>query len=281
MPAKVFFHEIQTMKLLHHQIYFQSDAHPWLVFLHGAGGSMETWKYQQAAFQPYFNLLLIDLRDHGQSKEMQAEDEKYSFEMISADIIAVIQKAGIRKASFMTLSFGSVLLQDLSMRYPGLVEKAVMAGGIFKGNFMIKAFVYLARVFNLFLSYSQMYRLFSYLLMPKKSHQLSRRVYQMQARKLSSQAYLKWIGLYSQFFKLLKRFYHQQLGFETLVLMGEEDYVFLKAASKFINQQPYAQLRQIPNAGHICNIDQPEIFNRLALQFIHAETLSRKRFPIA
>ncbi len=274
MPAKVFFCETPVMKLLNHQIHFQSKAHPWVVFLHGAGGSMDTWKYQQQAFQPHFNLLLLDLRDHGKSKEMQPEHGKYSFEIISEDIMAVIRKAEIEKAFFLTLSFGSVLLQDLSLRCPGLVEKAVIAGGIFKGSFMIKAFVHLARVFNLFLSYSQMYRLFSYLLMPKESHQLSRRVYQMQARKLSSRAYLKWMGLYAHFFKLLNRFYHQKLDFETLVVMGAQDYVFLKAARDFVKQQPPAQLQVIPQAGHICNIDQPEIFNHQALQFLQKSCLS-------
>jgi pimeloyl-ACP methyl ester carboxylesterase len=262
------FYEILGMKLLHHQIYHQSEAHPWVVFLHGAGGSMETWKYQQQAFQPHFNLLLLDLRDHGQSKEIQPVYERYTFDMISEDIMAVMRKAGIQKAFFMTLSFGSVLLQDLSIRYPGLIKKAVIAGGIFKGNFMIKAYVHLARIFNLFLSYPQMYRLFSYLLMPKENHQLSRRVYQRQARKLSSQAYLKWIGLYAQFFKLLNRFCHHPLNFETLVVMGADDYVFLKAARVFVSQQPHAQLQVMPDAGHICSIDQPEIFNRFALQFL-------------
>ncbi len=255
-------------KTLHHRIYVQNETHPWLVFLHGAGGSMKTWKYQLQAFRPYFNLLLMDLRDHGESKEIDPDYEKYSFEMITEDIMKVLKQSGIQKASFITLSFGSVLLQDLSIRYPGLVQKAVIAGGIFKGNFMIKAFVHLARFFNLFLSYSQMYRLFSYLLMPQASHRVSRRIYQMQSRRLSRKAYLKWIGLYAQFFKLLRRFYHQQMHYKTLVLMGTGDYVFLKAARNFVKQQSQARLKVISGAGHICNIDQPEIFNNLALQFL-------------
>jgi len=126
-------------KTLHHRIYVQNETHPWLVFLHGAGGSMKTWKYQLQAFRPYFNLLLMDLRDHGESKEIDPDYEKYSFEMITEDIMKVLKQSGIQKASFITLSFGSVLLQDLSIRYPGLVQKAVIAGGIFKGNFNVRA----------------------------------------------------------------------------------------------------------------------------------------------
>jgi pimeloyl-ACP methyl ester carboxylesterase len=74
--------------------------------------------------------------------------------------------------------------------------------------------------------------------------------------------------LYAQFFKLLNRFYYQPLKFETLIVMGEGDYVFLKAARVFASQQLHAQLQVMPDAGHICNIDQPELFNRIALQFL-------------
>ena len=57
--------------LLYHEVVDEAgvDA-PWLVFVHGAGGSIRTWKYQIEAFRPHYRLLLIDLRDHGFSKDI-------------------------------------------------------------------------------------------------------------------------------------------------------------------------------------------------------------------
>jgi len=113
-----------------------------------------------------------------------------------------------------------------------------------------------------------MYNTFSRLVMPKKRHQLSRRVYALQARKLTGAEYLKWLGIYGEFFWSLKRFFNQRLPFSLLVIMGDEDYIFLKAARKFVRHHPQSALQLIPRAGHICNIDQPDQFNRMALRFL-------------
>ena len=63
--------------LLHHEVIAENPDAPWLVFIHGAGGSIRTWKFQIEAFAPHFRLLLIDLRDHGYSKEIMPEFPAY------------------------------------------------------------------------------------------------------------------------------------------------------------------------------------------------------------
>lgn len=255
--------------MLHYELFYATGpSDEWVVFVHGAGGSTKTWSYQLEDFRGHFNLLLIDLRDHGRSKDIQPPFKSYQFSIISEDIKQVLDRAGITKAHFITLSFGSVLVQDLYMRYPELVDRLIIAGGIFKGNVFIRAFVQLARFMNLFLRYSTMYRLFSYLLMPRKRNQTARRIYQMQAAKLTQEEYLKWVGLYAEFFRLLHHFYYQNLRVETLVIMGREDYVFLKAAKSFSKRQSKTRLEIIKLAGHIVNIDRAHEFNDMAISFL-------------
>ncbi len=256
--------------MLHYNIHRHEDPKQWVVFIHGAGGGSAAWNYQWDAFKLDFNLLAVDLRDHGLSKNIEPAKKRYSFDLIAEDILKVLVHEQINQAHFITLSFGSVLIQDLSMRKPGLVMSVIMAGGIFKANILVKGFIHLARFFNLFLSYPKMYRAFSKLLMPKERHQASRRVYQMHARKITNEEYLKWLGLYSKFFLTLKRFYHQKISFPALVIMGSDDYVFLKAARSFTLQHDQVQLIVLEQAGHICNIDNPEQFNEIALQFLSA-----------
>lgn len=256
--------------MLFYKVHNNSNNAPWIVFIHGAGGGSAAWQYQWDAFKEDFNLLAMDLRDHGKSKHIQPERKRYDFDLIATDIFSVLEHLGIEKAHFITLSFGSVLIQDLSMRKPGLVDKVIMAGGIFKGNILVKGFVHLARFLNLFLTYPQMYSLFSYILMPKERHQVSRRVYQIHAQKISSEEYLKWLGLYSTFFLTLKRFYNQKIDFPALVVMGEDDFVFLQAAKDFSTKHKNVHLEVIPKAGHICNIDNPKAFNKIARDFLVA-----------
>jgi len=183
----------------------------------------------------------------------------------------VLEKEGITKAHFVTLSFGSVMMQALYEIKPEIVDQMVFIGGVFNANWGIKAFVHLARFLNLFLSYPAMYRLFSFLLMPKKEHQFARRVYQQQARRLGAKEYLKWLGLYSEFFLLLKSFHEQIVRHRMLVLMGEDDYLFLPSARSFAKTKKNVSLELIPKAGHICNIDQPAATNALILNFLRAQ----------
>lgn len=263
--------------MLNYQTEVLGNNESWVVFIHGAGGSLKSWNYQKAALGQHHNLLMIDLRDHGASKDREPAYDAYQFSYITSDILEVIDHIGIRKAHFISLSFGSVLLQDLAMKRPGLLLHVVMAGGIFKGNLIIRSFVQLARIFNLFLSYSQMYRLFSYLLMPRKRNQKARRIYQIQSQKLTQEEYLKWVGLYGEFFRLLSRFYHFAFPTPTLIVMGKDDYIFLKGARDYARRHQHAKLVEIPATGHICNIERPAFFNQLVIDFLGASKATAKK----
>ncbi|MEL6276485.1 MAG: alpha/beta hydrolase [Bacteroidota bacterium] len=258
--------------VLHHEIHFHSPQAKWVVFIHGAGGSIRTWTRQIEEFGAAFNLLLIDLRDHGQSKNITPAFSKYSFKVIAQDIKRVLDEQSIHRAHFVTLSFGSVVLQDFAFRYPSQIDRVIVVGGIFNGGLMLRSFVYLARLFNLFLSYPTMYRLFSYLLMPRRRNQFSRRLYQSQALKITPKEYMKWLGLYREFFQLLKQFFHQNVPVHTLVVMGSMDYVFLKHARRFAHaHRDRVQLQELQGAGHIANIEQSVAFNKAGMSFLQSE----------
>jgi len=91
-------------------------SHIWIVFIHGAGGSIRTWKRQVDSLQPYAKLLLLDLRDHGASVLIDPSPRQYDFELISNDIKEVLDHLKITKAHFIALSLGTVLIQDLSFQ---------------------------------------------------------------------------------------------------------------------------------------------------------------------
>ena len=135
--------------LLYHEVVNEagSDA-PWLVFVHGAGGSIRTWKYQIEAFQPHYRLLLIDLRDHGFSKDILPEFPEYDFDIVSDDILAVVDHLGIERAHFVSLSIGSVILQKIDIERPELIDRMVMAGAIFDGSRLMHWFVHSGKLLN-------------------------------------------------------------------------------------------------------------------------------------
>ena len=254
--------------LLNYETKVLNESAEWVIFIHGAGGSIKTWTRQVADFETHYNLLFIDLRDHDESKNMEPAYQKYNFQIVSSDIKAVLDKLSIEQAHFITLSFGSVLLQDFASRYPEMIEKVVFVGGIFNGGIFVRGFVYLARFLNTFLPYPLMYRIFSYILMPRKRNQFARRLYQTQALKITQREYMKWLGLYREFFQLLSNFSQQALSFPSLIIMGSMDFVFLKSAHAFAKKQTSTILQEIPGAGHIANIEEANTFNKISLEFL-------------
>ncbi|MEQ8705949.1 MAG: alpha/beta hydrolase [Phaeodactylibacter sp.] len=261
----------QGKLLLHYETHMLDPRAEWVVFIHGAGGSIVTWKYQVDAFKPFFNLLLLDLRDHGKSKNIEPAYEEYNFDIVTADVLKVIDHLEIKRAHFLSVSLGSVVLQKLDELRPDLVNKMIMAGGVFRATFTIKLFVHSAKFLNHFLPYRAIYNLFSWVVLPRRNHRRSRRMFRMQSQKLSPNEYLKWVGLYKDFFRLLSRFFNRELRNLSLVVMGDQDHVFFKAAQRFAQTHQRAQLVIVEQCGHVCNIEQHETFNRTALDFLLGE----------
>ena len=53
----------------------------------------------------------------------------------------------------------------------------------------------------------------------------------------------------------------------TLILNGERDAGPRASASRFARGARQAEVATIPDAGHACNLDQPELFNRAVRAF--------------
>ena len=67
----------------------------------------------------------------------------------------------------------------------------------------------------------------------------------------------------------LKNFFNQELEKISLVVMGDQDHVFFEAARKFVNvHSQKAKLVIFEQCGHICNIEQYELFNKTTLAFL-------------
>lgn len=54
------------------------------------------------------------------------------------------------------------------------------------------------------------------------------------------------------------------------MLVGGRDEAFLGAADYVAAKIPGAQKVVIPDAGHMCNTDQPDLFNEAVLAFLNS-----------
>jgi len=187
---------------------------------------------------------------------------------VAEDILAVVDYVGIEKAHFVSLSIGSVILQKLDIERPELIDRMVMAGAIFDGSRLMHLFVHSAKLLNEILPYRAIYWLFSFIVLPRSNHRLSRYIFRRQSKRLTQGEYLKWVELYKPFFALIREYVNRPVMKKGLVVMGDQDHIFFRAAERFARMQRNMRLSVIENCGHVCSIEAPEIFNDLVLKFL-------------
>ncbi|NHQ60973.1 alpha/beta hydrolase [Chlorobium sp. BLA1] len=257
--------------MLHYKTYELDDPKaPWVVFVHGAGGSSSIWFLQIKEFIRHFNVLLVDLRGHGKSKGMalHKEDRHYDFEDITRDIIEVLDSLRIQKAHFIGISLGTILIRNLSEIAPERVSSMVMGGAIIRLNIRAKVLVTLGNTFKRVVPYMWLYRFFAWIIMPSERHKKSRLLFVNEAKKVAQKEFMRWFRLTNEITPLLKYFEEKDTAIPTLYLMGDEDHMFLPAVRYIITRHTNSWLEVIDNSGHVCNVDQPLEFNTRAIHFL-------------
>ena len=256
--------------LINYTTYKHKDSLVWVTFVHGAGGSSSIWHKQIREFRKHFNVLLLDLRGHGNSKPKlkDAFDEKYTFDAITNDIIEVIDYLKIKKSHFVGISLGTILIRNLAEKAPRKVESLIMAGAIMKLDFRSQVLMRLGNVFKSVVPYLWLYKFFAFIIMPYSNHRESRSLFVREAKKLCKKEFLRWFRLTSEVNPLLRLFRSASLNIPTLYVMGGEDYLFLPAVKKIVQKDDNSSLLLIEHCGHVVNVEQPQIFNRLAINYV-------------
>ncbi|MCK8521948.1 alpha/beta hydrolase [Aquimarina sp. D1M17] len=256
--------------MLNYSIYQHPTNQEWVTFVHGAGGSSSIWFKQVREFRKHFNVLLLDLRGHGNSKPAlkDAFNSKYTFDSITEDIVEVINKEKIEKSHFIGISLGTILIRNLAEKYPDRVSSMIMGGAIMKLNFRSQVLMRLGIVFKSVIPYMLLYKFFAFIIMPKKNHKQSRLLFANEAKKLYQKEFVRWFKLTSEINPLLRFFRAKDIKIPTLYMMGEEDYLFLPSVQKVAQSHKLSDLFIVQNSGHVVNVEQPEIFNRESIAFI-------------
>lgn len=260
--------------MLHYTVYRNKDMNlPWLTFIHGAGGSSSIWYKQIRFFSKFFNLLLIDLRGHGNSKSLTLNpfQSKYTFKVITDDIINVLNYEKILKSHFVGISLGTILIRKLADFIPERVITMTMAGAIIKLNFRSRILMHFGNLTKSFLPYMWIYRLFAFIVMPYSNHRESRILFVREAKKLYRKEFLKWYKLTTEIIPLLKIFRQVEVKIPTLYIMGSEDYLFLTPVKKLVKKQNNSKLFVIPNCGHVVNVENSTLFNDKMFSFIKSK----------
>ncbi len=256
---------------MYYRTYGNDPDREWVVFIHGAGGSSSIWFKQIREFRKHFNLLMIDLRGHGRSAGLTDPKERlrYTFDDIARDIIEVLDHLQIGQVHLVGMSLGSILARIVAEQAPGRVKSMILGGAITRLDFRSRFLVGMGNLFKRVVPYIWLYKLFAWIIMPRRGHREARSLFVREAKKLCQREFLRWFRLTWKINPLLRLFEEKELHLPVLYLMGEEDHMFLPEVRRLVAKHRNSFLKIIRGAGHVCNVDRPAAFNRFAVQFIY------------
>ncbi|MCC5939993.1 MAG: alpha/beta hydrolase [Balneolaceae bacterium] len=258
--------------MLSTKAYHNSPEKDWVVFIHGAGGSSSIWFRQIKTYSEEFNVLLVDLRGHGKSKEMSTMKkyykEKYTFKTVSKDVIETLNEHNIERAHFIGVSLGTIIIRTIADMEPERIITSVMCGAITRMNIRSRILIWMGHTFKKIVPFMWLYSLFAWVIMPKKNHEESRSLFVGEAKNLAKKEFLKWFRLTYDVNPLLRYFTEKEMDAPTLYIMGEEDHMFLPPVRKMVKDFNHSFLVVVEGSGHVVNVDRPDEFNKESLNFL-------------
>lgn len=260
--------------MLYYKKFENSEDKDWVVFVHGAGGSSSIWFNQIRDFEKHFNVLMVDLRGHGKSKDLLQKyyEENYSFEFISKDVLNVLDHLGIQKAHFIGVSLGTIIIRTIGEIAPERVKSAVLCGAITRLNIRSRILVFIGHLFKRVIPYMWLYKFFAWIIMPRKRHAKSRNLFIREAKKLYQKEFLRWFKLTNEVNPLLRYFKEKEVSAPMLYVMGSEDHMFLPPVKQIVKKHTNASLQVIENCGHVCNVERPGAFNRVTIDYLKSNS---------
>lgn len=105
--------------LLNYQVHGEGEP---LIILHGLFGTLENWGGQIKTLAKHYQVIAVDLRDHGRSPHTSA----INYDLMADDIINVMNHLQITSANIIGHSMGGKAAMQLALSHPELIQKLII-----------------------------------------------------------------------------------------------------------------------------------------------------------
>jgi pimeloyl-ACP methyl ester carboxylesterase len=241
------------------RIYYEvtegPDDRPPLLLSHGYGASSRMWRPNVAALAADRTVITWDMRGHGAS-DSPDDPEQYSHAACVADMAALLDAAGAEHAVLGGLSLGGFVSLEFVLEHPQRVDAVLLfdTGPGFRSD-------QARQEWN------------------GRAGQTAARLERDGIAALGRSAEADYGHRSAHGLALAARgMLAQQDGrvmeglasveVPVLVLVGARDKAFLPAADYVAAKIPGAVRVVVPDAGHVSNLDQPDLFNQAVLEFL-------------
>jgi pimeloyl-ACP methyl ester carboxylesterase len=244
------------------------------LFLHGIGGGRVNWLAQLQAVGGTMRAAALDLRGYGGSTlgPRQSTVDDYC-----ADILRVAGKLGAKRLVLVGLSYGSWIATSFAMRHPEMLAGLVLSGGC---TGMSEAGPDEREAFRVSrevpLNAGQVPADFApavvkMLAGPEASDETRQALFDSMAA-IPAATYRDALLCFAN---PLERFDFARLTMPVLLMTGEHDRLAPPAEIRGVAgriwdaaPRPDVRFEAIPGAGHVCNVEKPDIYIHHLLTFL-------------
>lgn len=229
---------------LYYEVYGAGDP---LVLLHGGLGNGTYWRNQIPVFAQRYRVIVVDSRGHGRSS---FDDQPISYALMASDVLALMDQLGIQKADIVGWSDGGIIGLELAIRHPERLNRVVAYAANFDPT-GVRLDIGQNAYFNAY---------------------IARAAEDYQALSPHPERWDAFLANITNMWATEPNYTEAQLkGITTpfLILDGEEEEAIDLNQTKLMALLiPGAKLELMPGTGHFAMFEQPELFNRIVLDYL-------------
>ena len=271
---------IQTV-LVHDQriAYLDVGTGPPVILIHGFGGSMWQWEYQQHALSQHFRVITLDLPGSGLSDKPEID---YRPDQMLDYFVGFMDGVKIPQATLVGNSMGAGLAIGMALAHPSRVDKLVLIDGLpqqvmtkLTSPSVRRALETSAPSWLVSFGNKLFGRLMTESVLKEIVHDpalLTPAVIERSDRNRQRPGLIKPLLTVRENLPLWESGFATRIGdiiHPTLVIWGEEDRVFPIAVGEELHQTiKGSRFIRIPTAGHIPQWERPDMVNQELIAYI-------------
>jgi len=251
-------------------LYYEIEGEgPWLILSHSLACDLHMWDPQMELLKKHFKVLRFDTRGHGKSIVPKAP---YTLDDLANDAFELMIELGIQRMHWMGLSMGGMIGQTMILKLPQVFLSIVLADTTSRrpenAVQMWGDRAQIARDQGMQgLLESTLTRWFTQDYKNANSPALQKIAQGILATPVEGFAGCSAAIAHVNTFDRLK-----EINCPTMIIVGEHDHGTPPEMAKKIHSQIHdSVLHIIPNASHISNVEQTELFNQHLTDFFGLE----------
>jgi len=265
------FYDAEDAAIYYDQI---GDGKPVLMF-HGYALNGMMWEFQKTAVSEQYKMISVDLRGFGQS----SCGKNWSGNLMAEDVSSMIEDLDLRESIIVGFSMSGPVAFRLALKHPDRIEKLVMVSSILPSTGRprklkesqvqqkeldlltlrgVEAWADAMGIWkgplvgNIFKRNPQSRAVWEKML-SRHNQDFLRCMMEARASSQPSENWRARLGEIKQ---------------PTLIIAGAQDERFINASEYMARAIPEARLEIISGAGHMVNLEKPDEFNKVLMDFL-------------